>query len=176
LVIDNIEIGERGENMKQKILQYILLHVGVFLCIMVTGCSVIMPTAIVPYPETISPKDIVAASVVALQEQEYPVTVVNENIGLVTTDWKNLTSKGSEIAQALLSGKVSHSRMKITITVNRQKRQINLKPLKQYESGYGAWQNQKLSDGDYKKIDELVNRICDITGIKKELIWIQAEQ
>lgn len=71
-------------------------------------------TAMISYPETkISPKDIVAAASVALQEQEYPVMTVNENIGLVTTDWKNLTSTGSQIAQALLAGQIYHTRMNL---------------------------------------------------------------
>ena len=98
-----------------RITMVILLVMNLFTI----GCAVTMPTAIIEQPKSVTTEDITAAAVVALQEHEYSVSTVNDRIGIVNTDWKDITSVGSKLLQASLTGTISHTRMKITITVNK---------------------------------------------------------
>lgn len=157
-------------------MKHLMIRISVVLVlitIVVMGCAIMMPTAVFEHPESVSAEDIVAAAAVALQEQEYPVMTVNDRIGLVTTDWKDITSTGSQIAQALLVGRVAHTRMKVTITVDKTTRRVNLKPLKQAQNGYGGWGNAKLSDGDFKKLNIVITRLRETVGMPESVVWIQ---
>lgn len=129
--------------------------VCIALKLFLTGCAYVLPTAVISYPETTSPKDVVAATSVVLQERDFPIMTVNENIGVIVTDWKKTSY---------------NSRMKLTITTDIQNRKVNLKPFKQeFNKKDGSWSDDLfLADDDQRKLNSLIEEICKRIGVSVE--------
>ena len=94
----------------------------------------------VTYPEPVNVDDIVGATVSVLQDSGYNVAVLNEKLGLVTTEWKSLTSGGSQAAQMIFLGSADTRRIKLSINVLKPSKMIKISPTveRQTSSFYGA--------------------------------------
>jgi hypothetical protein len=152
---------------------YRLLLIVVFACL--SGCApVIMPTISANYPENTRVSDITAAAIVTLQNHEFSTATVNDNIGLVTTHWRDVKPTGIKVLEAfssLSNPPVKQTwRMMITMTVDKQTRQIRLKPIKQIESTTGGWNNAKLGDEEREMLDKIVNGILSAINAPATLV------
>lgn len=135
---------------------------GTILILLAMGCAVTMPTSILDIPADIDNSQITSAAIIALQEQGYVITVANEKIGTVMTDWKDTTGTGLEVLGAFAGADIGR-RMKITIAINAASRDLHIKPLKQTKTEMG-WKALSLSEQDYEQLNLIVSRICELIG------------
>jgi hypothetical protein len=146
------------------------------LIISITGCAVVMPTIRAEYPQETSISDITAAAALALQNHEFSIATVNDNIGVVTTNWKDVKPTSQKVFEAF-SSRRSSWRMMITVAIDKQTKQINIKPIKQINSGYGSWDNAKLGADEKNMLTEILKEI--LTAINAEaapITWEPPEQ
>lgn len=165
-----------------------VIFILVVLIGIITGCAAIMmPTIMVEYPKETNISDITAAAAVALQNHEFSIAVINDNIGVVTTNWKDVkpteikTLEGVSSVLGALSGEKLQRRtgwrMMVTITVDKQTRKIKLKPIKQIESKYGGWNNAKLNEAEEKMLNQIQNEILNAINAPATtpIIWERPE-
>ena len=154
---------------------------AVTISLTLSGCaSITMPTLKVPYSEGINVSDITASAVIAFQDKGFAIQTVNDNIGLVTTEWKDITSGGEIAAEAVfgilntLAGDTSNSytadekRLKLTLIVDKSNNIIRIKPIKQYT------ENSRLSplqDSDKLMLNEITQSILSSVGGTARIIW-----
>lgn len=155
---------------------------AVTISLILSGCaaSITMPTLKVPYSEGINVSDITASAVIAFQDKGFAIQTVNDNIGLVTTEWKDITSKGEITTEAVfgildvLTGDTSNpytanqKRFKLTLIVDKSNNIIRIKPIKQYTK------NSRLSpleDNDKLMLNEITQSILSSVGGTASIIW-----
>lgn len=142
------------------------------LFIFIFGCAVTRYTYRTNFPVAITTEDIVAASISALQDMGFTITVANEKIGLVSTDWKALTSAGSVAFQKILSGSATTRRMKISISIDKRSNLIKLNPMVQEKDSWGGHADKNLGDREKKLAEKVINRICEMLEISTDKIEI----
>jgi len=116
--------------------------------------------------------DVTAVVVNALQAHDFSVLTVNEKIGVVTTDWKDVTPRYAitEILKGLAEGLGAEPeervcRMRITVTIDKQARVIKLKPIKQERWRESEpWRNSLLSEEDEKLLNSIAEEILKALG------------
>ena len=158
----------------QKII-YLIIAVFVFP-IFITGCAVVMPTIYAQYPDSVNPKDIVAVSVLVLQEHGFSFVMIDKELGLLVTDWRSAMTAVEEGVVLVLSGNVARQRMKLTITVDTTAQHICIKPIKQGSSNNYRWADVNLDDGDRELLQQITNQIVQrIGGAKTRIKWIEPQ-
>jgi len=146
------------------------------LIVSIIGCAVIMPTIRAEYPQETSISDITAAAALALQNHEFSIATVNDNIGVVTTNWKDVKPTSQKVFEAF-SSRRSSWRMMITVAIDKQTKQINLKPIKQINSGYGSWDNAKLGEDEKNMLNEILKEILTaINAPTTPITWEPPQQ
>lgn len=144
----------------------------IMLLVVISGCAVTMYTYRTNYPVSVSTEDIVAAAISALQDTGFTIAVANERIGIVSTDWKALTSAGSVVFQKILSGSATTRRMKMTISVTKQSNLIKLNPIVQEKDSWGGHANKNISEKEKKLAEKVINRMCEMLEISTDSIEI----
>ncbi len=124
--------------MKKNLVLFSLLGFVGLVCL--SGCATIMYTYRLPIPKKFENSDIVAAAVSTFQDNGFTIMLANEKIGIVSTDWKGLTSGFSQGLQKVFAGSAVTDRMKISLSIDSRNGIIKLNPVVEsiMEGPYGG--------------------------------------
>jgi len=135
-----------------------------------TGCEVSMPMIATTYPLNKDIKDVTSVIAMVVQERNFVVTVVNPEMGLVVTDWNRISSSADEILFGI------QRRMRLSITVDKNKQEILIKPSNECQLNKGGWTETRLNDKQTQMLDSIVSDITTRCGGSKNSIhWIQQQ-
>ncbi|MBT3269711.1 outer membrane protein assembly factor BamC [Candidatus Poribacteria bacterium] len=129
------------------------------LCAVAVGCATHLPV-IRTYssPEPVSKADVMAAAVQVLQTRGYNMAMVNENVGVLTTEWADDTSVGTQVLSALVGDK-TNQRKQIGVSVAPDAREITVTVTRQEQNDFTSWTNQERSDEQREEGDEILAEI-----------------
>jgi hypothetical protein len=149
---------------------YYLIIVVLLGLFTLNGCEVSMPMIATTYPLGKDIKDVTSIIAMVLQERNFVVTVINPEMGLVVTDWNTISTSTETILFGL------KSRMRLSITVDKNKQEILIKPSNQCLNKSIGWTETRLNDKQTLLLDNIVS---DITircgGAKSSIRWIQQQ-
>jgi hypothetical protein len=135
----------------------IAIIVIVLLVFGILGCRSVKDSVLTTKASNIDIADFVQAATYVLTDNGLTVTLVNENIGLITTDWINNDS--------IMTGK---SRLKISLTYNKKTNSIVITPNKEAE----AYVNKSLSDTEKRFLEKIMKEINEMLGNNSEIKWV----
>ena len=108
--------------------------------------------------EPVSKVDVVSAGVHVLQQRGYNLAMVNENVGVLTTEWADDTSVGTEIFSILTDDKVNH-RKQVGVSVSPDSMAVTVTVTRQEQHDNSAWSNQEPSDDQREEADAILGEI-----------------
>ncbi len=154
-----------------------LCFLWIMLFLFLSGCAVGVPSMQAPYPPGLTNADISAAIVSSLQQNNFPVSVVRPEIGLVTSDWRETTTAGAELAGALISGarhaQALSQRMKMEFSIDQDNRTMTILPCKQQKSGTDNWSDVSLDDRDMLLVQNvMLSTVSRIGGQVGDFQWV----
>ncbi len=134
------------------------------LLLLLAGCApIVFPTFLATFPPGKDNKDVMSAIVMTLAENDISVSVINTDVGMITTEPFLVTPNSEQAFNVFLTGLPFKQTMKLTIIVDQAKNQIMIKPYKQQQGQYG-WQDISLDEGDEDLIHELKSSIAKKIG------------
>ena len=159
--------------MGMKATSLFIVRLMSYVCIIaiLTGCAVYMPTIQIPYGSKTS-EDLVAVTALVLQEYDFTVTVANSSVGIVTTDWRTVSSTAEEVVNVLFTGQAYRERMQLSVVVNQAKNTVVIKPKKERYSGLYGWSLCKLESNDKQLLCNIAETIkIRVNGVSDTVIW-----
>ena len=136
-----------------------LALLGLCAIAVTAGCATHLPV-IRTYasPEPVNKPDVVGAAVQVLQARGYNLALVNENVGVLTTEWADDTSVGTQVL-SVLSGDTTNHRKQIGVSVSSDALQITVTVTRQEQNEFSSWANQEPSDDQRQEGDEILAEI-----------------
>lgn len=152
---------------------------GVTGGLLLQGCATIRYIYKAPYPPNVAPTEIVAASVSVLQDNGFVLNLVNDKVGVVTTEWKSLTSGFAQGLSMALGGTASARRIKLSISVAANTNTIKIQPFAETanKSLYGQSSTERsLNEAEQKLVKKIATGILDALKIPPEQLEILQEK
>ncbi len=136
-----------------------LALLGLCAIAVTAGCATHVPV-IRTYasPEPVNKPDVVGAAVQVLQARGYNLALVNENVGVLTTEWADDTSVGTKVLN-VLAGAKTNNRKQIGVSVAQDAREITVTVTRQEQDEFSSWNNQAPSDAQRQEGDEILAEI-----------------
>lgn len=139
------------------------MKIGIIVCLflvfLVNGCApIVFPATYALYPKDKDIKSAISIIALVLQEHDFTLSVVNSDVGIITTDWKSTGSAAME-AIGILGGNPYHEHIKLSINIDTANNRIIIKPVKQTYSKLGGWSDVRLGDKDQKMLDTIAKDI-----------------
>jgi|WetSurMetagenome_2_1015567.scaffolds.fasta_scaffold655130_3 uncharacterized lipoprotein len=72
------------------------------LCFLMGCAPIVFPAFYTPYPKDKDIKSITSVVAIVLQERNFALSVINADIGVITTDWQTMTNSANEKLSAIL--------------------------------------------------------------------------
>ena len=120
------------------------------------GCSAYPAYLLTAVPDApVDRMSAVEATVVVLQDSGYTVTVANENLGIVTTDWADKTNIGTKLLYGVSGGK----RKRVSVNVGRGGDKLTVQITSQSRSVLQGWQNNAPGEREREEAKELLRQI-----------------
>lgn len=130
-------------------------------------------------PDKHKAEDIVAAAASVLQDQGFTLTIANEKLGLVSTDWKSLTSDFSKGMQIFLAGSANTRKMKLSIAYLAAAQQLKITPTVENQSsslyGAGAATEVTMNEEEKKFVNKVGGRILELLSMSPDSLEVFQE-
>ena len=160
--------------------KYFVLGSILILFIAFCSCTVTQYTYKSQFSDELSVEDVVAASVSVLTQNGFTIMMANENIGTVTTDWNNLTSRGSAVAQQMFTGSSTSRLLKISVNVDKNSKTIKLIPMAQeqqstaFSSGTGS--DVTMNSEELAFVNKIVDQIAAMCGLPQGAFKVYTQE
>jgi len=143
--------------------------INVYLLVLIlslAGCAVTappMPTIGVGYTEA-EVRDLVEAVVLILHQHDFVITLANSEIGLITTDWRIISTELSETVGLIIADDPMKMRMQLSIMVDKTSKKVKIKPSKQTHSTIRGWSYSELYESDKLILQDIAQGIAERIG------------
>lgn len=147
--------------MRSAIRVYLLASILSF-----AGCAITappMPTIGVGYTEA-QVRDLVEAVVLILHQHDFVITLANSEIGLITTDWRIVSTELTETVGLIIADDPMKMRMQLSIMVDRTSKKVKIKPSKQTHSTIRGWSYSELYESDKLILQNIALDIAEKIG------------
>ncbi len=143
--------------------------IGIYLLVLilnVVGCAVTappMPTIGVGYSEA-EVRELVETIALVLHQHDFVITLANSDIGLITTDWRIVSTELSETIGLLVANDPMKMRIQLSIMVDTADKSVKIKPSKQTHSNIRGWSYDELYESDKKILYVIAEDIAEKIG------------
>ena len=135
------------------------LGVGLCALTLALGCATHLPVIRThATPEPVSKGEVVAAAVQVLQQRGYSMALVNENVGVLATEWADDTSVGTKMISVIADERTNH-RKQVAVSVSPDAMELTVTVSRQEQTENSAWSNREPSDGQREEADAILGEI-----------------